>query len=176
MWQKIIALPFMISLMLLLSFGISQGAIAMELTSSAFSNQGYIPSQYTCDGANISPPLAWQDFPSQTKAFVLIVDDPDAPAGVWVHWLVFNLPADIHQLQQHLTKLPPGSKQGTNSFNERSYGGPCPPSGIHRYFFRLYALDSMLSLAEGATRSQLDTAMRNHVLAETTLLGKYQRK
>jgi Raf kinase inhibitor-like YbhB/YbcL family protein len=172
MLKKLIAL----SLVLLVCFSNSQGVIAMELTSSAFSNQAYIPSLYTCDGENISPPLAWRDFPPETKSFVLIVDDPDAPAGVWVHWLLFNIPSNVHQLQQKLTTLPAGSMQGANSYHKQVYHGPCPPSGVHRYYFRLYALDAVLPLTPGASRAQLESAMKNHVLAETTLMRRYKRK
>ena len=151
---------------------------ALTISSTAFSNGGLIPSQYTCDGANISPPLQWSGLPPSTKAVALIVDDPDAPAKTWVHWVVYDLPGSRSELPENIRpqeKLPSGGKQGTNDFKKIGYGGPCPPSGTHRYFFKLYALDIESSLNPGATKDELLKAIEGHVLAQGELIGKYKR-
>jgi Raf kinase inhibitor-like YbhB/YbcL family protein len=150
----------------------------MDLVSSAFEEGGSIPAKYTCDGQNFSPPLSWSNAPPNTKSFVLFVNDPDAPAGDWVHWVLYNLPGDFHQLNENVPgseTLQNGAAQGRNDFQKLGYGGPCPPSGTHRYYFRLYALDAMLSLKPGATRKEVQQAMRDHVIGEAVLMGKYQR-
>ena len=150
----------------------------MELTSSAFQEGGSIPSPYTCDGKDISPPLNWSAAPAGTKSFALIADDPDAPRGTWVHWVLWNLPATASEIKEALpaiTLLPSGALQGKNDSGDSGYGGPCPPSGTHRYFFKLYALDTVLSLKSGATKSQLEAAMKGHELAQVTLMGVYSR-
>lgn len=147
----------------------------MKLTSPAFSHNNPIPAQYTCEGADISPPLQWSNVPQNTKSFALIVDDPDAPSKVWVHWVLYNIPANIDTIAENM----PASSftQGSTDFNgAQHYGGPCPPSGNHRYHFTLYALDTMLDLPAGATKRQLLTAIKGHILAETTLIGTYQHK
>lgn len=120
--------------------------MAFILESSAFNNGGSIPSKYTCDDDDISPPLSWRDAPTDTKSFVLIVDDPDAPVGTWDHWLLYNIPAATHELAENLTSAPDGAHGGKNSWGKTTYGGPCPPDREHRYFFKLYALDSKLNL------------------------------
>ncbi|OGT49488.1 MAG: hypothetical protein A3E82_04605 [Gammaproteobacteria bacterium RIFCSPHIGHO2_12_FULL_38_11] len=148
----------------------------MKLTSNAFLNGEFIPTQYTCDGNDLSPQLHWTGEPENTKSFVLIVDDPDAPMGNWDHWLLFNIPSDINQLKEAFSKLPSGTKEGKNSWEKTGYGGPCPPSNIHRYFFKLYALDTLLSLENGATKDQLIQAMQGHVLAQAELMGRYERQ
>ncbi|HEX6290663.1 MAG TPA: YbhB/YbcL family Raf kinase inhibitor-like protein [Herpetosiphonaceae bacterium] len=151
----------------------------MTVTSAAFSAHAAIPSQYTCDGTNISPPLAWSGAPSGTQSFALIADDPDAPRGTWVHWVLYNLPASVTQLPENipaLRSLDNGARHGTNDFRKLGYGGPCPPSGSHRYFFKLYALDTQLSLEGGATKQQLLQAMEGHILAQGELIGTYQRR
>ncbi|MDR3402165.1 MAG: YbhB/YbcL family Raf kinase inhibitor-like protein [Chthoniobacter sp.] len=139
-----------------------------------------IPAKYTCEGANVSPPLSWTGLPAGTKSLALICDDPDAPAGTWVHWVLYHLPATTNSLDE---KLPPaaalldGARQGVNDFGKTGYGGPCPPPGKpHRYFFKLYALDIDLALRPGATKQALVQAMEHHVLADGLLMGKYQRK
>jgi Raf kinase inhibitor-like YbhB/YbcL family protein len=155
-----------------------KGGKAMELKSTAFRNGEMIPAPYTCDGKDVSPPLEWSAFPEGTKSFALICDDPDAPVGTWVHWVIYNLPAETTELPENVPrdkKLTSGGMQGTNDWHRIGYGGPCPPSGIHRYFFRLYALDSILNLGAVATKEQLLTAMKSHVLAEGQLMGKYRR-
>jgi Raf kinase inhibitor-like YbhB/YbcL family protein len=151
---------------------------SMELSSTAFKPGGMIPAKYTCDGSNISPPLKWSAIPPETKTFALICEDPDAPAGLWVHWLIYNLPGDVNELTENIPALeilPSGARQGQNDFGRIGYGGPCPPRGIHRYFFRLYALDEVLMPGAGVSRSGLLKAMEGHVLSEGQLIGKYQR-
>jgi hypothetical protein len=155
--------------------------VALELTSSAFVDGADIPARYTCDGDDISPPLTWSGAPANTRSFVLIADDPDAPdpsapRTVWVHWVVYNLPADAHSLSEAVTHLPAGTKVGINDFRKTNYGGPCPPIGKHRYFFHLYALDIMLPDLGRATRAQVEHAMAGHVLAQSKLTGRYQRR
>lgn len=150
----------------------------MKLESSAFSANGLIPSEYTCDGKNISPPLAWTEVPTATKSLALIVDDPDAPRGTFVHWVVYNLPATLTGLPAHVTQQTNLSSglQGKNDFSSLGYGGPCPPSGTHRYFFKLYALDQTLALPAGASKPQVLAAAEGHILASAELMGRYQRQ
>jgi Raf kinase inhibitor-like YbhB/YbcL family protein len=151
----------------------------MDLASKAFDEGGTIPSVYTCDGENISPPLHWSNAPEGTRSFVLIVNDPDAPVGDWVHWVLYNLPGDFTELNERIPSketLPSGALQGRNDFKKIGYGGPCPPSGVHRYYFRLFALSSTLSLTPGATRKDVQHAMQGHTIGEAVLMGKYQRK
>lgn len=149
--------------------------MALTLTSEAFNHAELIPSKYTCDGEDIAPPLAWNGVPANTKSLVLIVDDPDAPNGVWDHWLLFNIPPSAQSLVEGAYPLPPGAEEGANSWGRRGYGGPCPPDKMHRYLFKLYALDTPLDLLNGAKKSQIEAAMKNHILAQTELLGKYER-
>lgn len=150
---------------------------SMQLGSQAYAMGASIPVLYTCDGKDISPPLVWHGVPSGTRSFVLIVDDPDAPGGTWVHWVLYNLPADSRQLPAAIKHkdLPAGTLTGTNSWGKTSYGGPCPPSGRHRYFHKLYALDTVLPKLDAATVTQLEKAMRGHVLASAELIATYQR-
>jgi Raf kinase inhibitor-like YbhB/YbcL family protein len=151
----------------------------IKVTSSAFEEGGLIPPKYTCDGEDISPPLQWDTVPEGTKSVALISDDPDAPMGTWVHWVLFNLPADTRELTENIPpdgNLPPGAGQGTNDFRRIGYGGPCPPGGTHRYFFKIYALDNELDLAAGAYKRDLLKAMEGHILAEGQLIGKYKRQ
>lgn len=150
----------------------------MRLTSSAFDPGGKIPSQYTCDGANINPPLAIAEVPAAAKSLVLIVDDPDVPKrlradGMWDHWIVFNLPASLREIP---AGQEPAGVHGLGTGKNLNYYGPCPPDREHRYFFKLYALDTMLALAEGAAKSQVEAAMAGHVLAQTELIGRYERR
>jgi len=150
----------------------------MQLISPVFSHQGTIPVPYTCDGQDLSPPLRWDDVPPTTQSFALICDDPDAPRGTFVHWVLFNLPADRRSLPEGVPGdrvLADGGIQGKNDFGNFGYGGPCPPSGSHRYFFKLYALDRALDLPPGATKSQVITAMQGHQVAKAELIGNYQR-
>jgi hypothetical protein len=149
-----------------------------ELTSSAFAPGEPIPRRYTCDGEDISPPLGWGEPPAGTQSFALMCDDPDAPAGTWVHWVLYDLPAGARGLPEAVppdAELADGGRHGENSWGRLGYGGPCPPSGTHRYFFRLYALDTALGLGAGASKEQLLQAMEGHVLAQAELMGTYTR-
>ncbi len=151
----------------------------IKITSSAFEEGGLIPPKYTCDGEDISPPLQWDAVPEGTNTIALISDDPDAPMGIWVHWVLFNLPADTTELTENIPpdeNLPSGAGQGTNDFHRIGYGGPCPPGGTHRYFFKIYALDTELDLAAGAHKKDLLKAMEGHILGEGQLIGKYKRQ
>ncbi len=159
----------------------SEGAKIMDIniTSSAFEEGGLIPPKYTCDGADISPPLQWDAVPEGTKSIALISDDPDAPVGTWVHWVLYNLPPDAKELAENTPpdeNLPNGARQGITDFHRIGYGGPCPPSGTHRYFFKIYALDTMLDLPSRAGKSDLVNAMEGHILAQGQLIGKYKRQ
>ncbi len=174
-----------ISLILFSSFGLmgklfakKKGGKIMEIQSSAFKNGGLIPSKYSYNGGNVSPPLVWSSVPEEVKSFALICDDPDAPAGTWVHWVYYNIPPEIRRLPEKvaLNKKPAqGGMQGSNDFSKIGYGGPCPPSGTHRYFFKIYALDSMLTLSAGATKKELLKAMGGHILVQAELMGKYKK-
>lgn len=151
----------------------------IKIASSAFEDGGLIPAKYTCDGEDISPPLQWDAAPEGTKSIALICDDPNAPIGTFVHWVLFNLPADTKELAEGIPKgttLPNGAQQGTSDFGRIGYGGPCPPSGTHRYFFRIYALDTQLDLAPGARKPDLLNAIQGHILAQGQLMGKYKRR
>ena len=153
--------------------------MSFELTSTAFAARESIPRKYTCDGMDISPPLEWSNPPQGTQAFALIADDPDAPIGTWVHWVLYNLPGETCALPEGVppdAKLHDGSRHGKNSWGRLGYGGPCPPSGTHRYFFKLYALDAVLDLAAGVNKERLVQAMEGHVLAQTELVGLYRRR
>ena len=157
----------------------SEGGEPFEVKSTAFAPGEPIPAKYTCDGGDLSPPLQWVDPPSDTQSFALIADDPDAPAGTWVHWVLYNLPADTRALPEALSadaELPGGGRHGQNSWRRLGYGGPCPPGGTHRYFFKLYALDTMLDLAAGANAKQLLPAMAGHILAQAEVMGVYTRE
>lgn len=147
--------------------------MALTLTSSAFKDNAPIPVMYSCKGKDISPPLQWSNIPEKTQSFVLICDDPDAPVGNWDHWLTFNIPASTTSFVEHIQQYPEGSLSGKNSWGRLGYGGPCPPSGTHRYFFKLYALDSLLSLPEGATKTMIEKAMQGHIIEQTQLMGKF---
>jgi len=157
------------------------GGKKMELnvTSSAFAEGGLIPPKYTCDGADISPPLQWDSAPEAARSIALISDDPDAPVGTWVHWVLFNLPPDTKELAENIPPdetLPNGARQGTSDFGRIGYGGPCPPGGTHRYFFKIYALDTVIDLPAGVRKAQLVKAMEGHIIAQGQLIGKYKRQ
>ena len=147
--------------------------MSLTLTSDAFATGQSIPAKYSCVGTNISPALAWNEPPAGTKSFALIVDDPDAPAGTWVHWVLYNIPANTHNLPEN-TDLR-GLSVGKNSSGNMRYDGPCPPNGTHRYFFKLYALDSTFSLSPGATKEQVLNAMQDHILAQGELMGTFSK-
>ncbi len=145
----------------------------MKITTSAFENNKSMPSLYTCDGVNINPPLVFGDVPGNSESLVLIMEDPDAPAGVWDHWVVFN----IYPLSKEIKEgNEPLGLQGMTSFGKTGYGGPCPHSGEHRYFFKLYALDTMLNNPAGSSKKDLERAMQGHIITEAELIGLYNRK
>jgi len=146
----------------------------LKLSSSAFKHNDSIPSKYTCDGADVNPPLVIENAPLGAKSLVLIVDDPDAPAGNWVHWVVWNIAPTTNEIKENT--VPSGALQGINDFRRHDYGGPCPPSGTHRYFFKLYALDMMLSLGPKANKAELERAMKGHIVAQGELIGLYMRR
>ncbi|MFO7820953.1 MAG: YbhB/YbcL family Raf kinase inhibitor-like protein [Lentisphaeria bacterium] len=151
----------------------------LQLTSSAFSEGEMIPAQFTCEGKDISPPLSWTGVPEEAESLALIVDDPDAPAGTWVHWVVYNIPTAMTELPENfppVEKAKNGLTQGMNDFKKIGYGGPCPPSGTHRYFFKVYALSEELNLDPGATKQELTDAMEGKVVAQGALMGKYSRR
>jgi Raf kinase inhibitor-like YbhB/YbcL family protein len=155
-----------------------KGGTTMEITSSSFKQEDMIPAKYTCDGQNISPPLAWSGTPKETKSFALICDDPDAPAGTWVHWVIFDIPANVNFLPEKVSKqeeIAGLGKKGKNSSRRYGYDGPCPTGGTHRYYFKLYALDTMLNLNAGLSKEDLLKAMKGHILAEAQLMGRYKR-
>lgn len=153
--------------------------MSLRVESTAFANGGRIPAKYTADGPDVSPPLSWEGAPESTRSFAVICDDPDAPRGTWVHWLIWNIPPEKTGLPEGVPpdpELPDGSRQGTNDFGRIGYGGPAPPPGKpHRYFFRVYALDTVLEVPPGARRPALEEAMRGHVLAYGELMGMYGR-
>jgi len=172
---------FLLCIILLLSFFASfiqaketSKKGGLTITSPAFKNNEMIQEKFTCDGANVNPLLLISNMPPSTKSFALIVDDPDAPMGIWVHWVVWNIPPDTKEIAED--HLPTGARQGLNDFRKNRYGGPCPPSGTHRYFFKLYALDSLLDLPLNATKSDLEKAMKGHVLGHAEIVGLYRRR
>jgi Raf kinase inhibitor-like YbhB/YbcL family protein len=153
--------------------------MAIKVMSTAFGEGEMIPKQYTCDGKDVSPPLTWSGVPAKAKSIALICDDPDAPGGTWVHWVLFNLPPNTEELAEGVASsktLGNGGNHGTNDFRKFGYGGPCPPGGTHRYYFKVYALDTLLDLAPGVTKSDLVKAMKGHILVEGQLMGRYKRQ
>jgi Raf kinase inhibitor-like YbhB/YbcL family protein len=156
-----------------------EGAMALHIASPDFSAGEAIPKKFTCDAQDVSPHLKWNEPPANTLSFALIMDDPDAPAGTWVHWVLYNLPADANELPERVPRqeqLASGARQGQNDFGKIGYSGPCPPPGKpHRYFFKLYALDTKVNLKSGATKADLERAMKPHILAQGDLIGRYGR-
>jgi len=146
----------------------------MQIRSSAFKHNAAIPSKYTCDGGNTSPPLTVSDVPPEAQSLVLIVDDPDAPAGTWVHWTVWNIDPSVNGIPER--SVPTGGVEGVTSFGSAGYGGPCPPSGTHRYFFKLYALKTQLDLPADAEKADIESAMQEYILAQAELIGLYERQ
>jgi Raf kinase inhibitor-like YbhB/YbcL family protein len=153
---------------------------AISLTSTAFEDGGSIPYLYTCEGDDISPPLQWSGAPVSTRTYAMVCEDPDAPRGTWIHWVLYNIPGDAVELTKAvptLPEIPSGARHGRNTARDMAYAGPCPPPGKpHRYYFRLYALDISLNLPPGATQAELELAMNQHVVAQGTLMGTYQHR
>ncbi len=153
--------------------------MSLTITSKAFENEGMIPSKYTCDGENISPPLVWTQAPEGTKSFALISDDPDAPVGTFVHWVIYNIPPKVNELEENFpsdNKLENGVMQGMTDYRMVGYKGPCPPAGVHRYYFKLYALDVCLDIEPGVDKAGLLKTMEGHIVEEAVLMGKYSRE
>jgi Raf kinase inhibitor-like YbhB/YbcL family protein len=171
MQKKIVAGALMIAAGVVVLF--AAGGAKMKVTSSAFQDGASIPSKFSCAGANISPPLQVMGTPSEAKSLVLIMDDPDAPSGLFTHWTVWNISPQTHAIAEGSS---PRGVPGTNDFGKSGYGGPCPPSGTHHYYFKVFALDSELDLPSGAKRSQLEAAMKGHVVAKGELMGRYSKK
>lgn len=160
---------------------VAAAAASFILSSTAFQHEGAIPAKYTCEGDNFSPPLSWKGAPTKTKSFALIVDDPDAPDPknpqmTWVHWVAYNIPPNVSSLQEHLEKLPGGAADGLNDWHKKGYGGPCPPIGQHRYFYKIYALDAQLPDLKNPDKGTLEKAMQGHILAKAELMGTYKKK
>lgn len=158
----------------------TEQAMTMKLTTDAFENNAEMPSTYTCEGEDVSPNLAWEGVPSEAKSLVLIVDDPDAPDPTapkmtWVHWVLYNIPTEVHELGQGIdaSELPVGTLQGINDWRRTGYGGPCPPIGRHRYFYKLYALDEVLPDLDKPSKAELEEAMQGHIIAQAELVGTY---
>jgi Raf kinase inhibitor-like YbhB/YbcL family protein len=152
--------------------------MTFELSSDAFEPGGEIPAQFSCDGEDLSPDLTWEGEPPGTASLALIMDDPDAPAGIWVHWVLYNIPPETHQLEEAFPTQPTlgdGTTNGLNSWGRSGYGGPCPPSGTHRYFFRLYALDVPLALGPGEDKESMLQAAQGHILGQAEVMGTYTR-
>lgn len=148
--------------------------VTLTVSSPAFIHGEAIPAHYTCDGADTNPPLVFGKIPPAARMLALIMDDPDAPAGTWVHWIVWNIPAETREISEN--GLPPEARQGMNDWKRLSYGGPCPPSGTHRYFFRIYALDTSLQLTSETSKTGLERAMEGHIVAKGELMGTYRRR
>jgi Raf kinase inhibitor-like YbhB/YbcL family protein len=146
----------------------------LAITCPAFKHNGFIPRQYTCDGKDVNPPLMIEGIPQGAKSLALIVDDPDAPVGVWVHWVLWNIDPKTKNIKENA--VPPGALQGKSDFRKNIYGGPCPPSGNHRYFFKVYALDMIPTISQNSTKIDLEKAMKGHILAEGQIIGLYKRK
>jgi Raf kinase inhibitor-like YbhB/YbcL family protein len=154
------------------SFVPAREVTVMNITSPAFKHNEMIPVKYTCDGADVNPPLLFEDVPANAKSLALIVDDPDAPRGTWVHWVVWNIAPDTREVPEK--SVPKGALQGMNDFRKKDYGGPCPPSGTHRYFFKLYALDGVLTLGKNADKAALEAAMQGHIISQAEIIGLYK--
>ena len=145
-----------------------------KISTPAFANNDMIPEKYTCDGPDINPPIRIDNVPPGAKSLALIVDDPDAPRGLWVHWLAWNISPDVAEVREN--SVPQGAVQGMNDFRKHTYGGPCPPSGTHRYYFKLYALDTLLGIGDRSAKPDLEKAMKGHIIAEAQLMGRYGRR
>src|SRR5271169_5131444 len=172
--RRLTVILLFLSLFFYSSFMEAQNMSTLKISSPAFKHNGHIPPKYTCDGIDINPPLTIENTPPGTKSFALIVDDPDAPAGTWVHWVIWNMGSDVQTIEENT--VPTGASEGVNDFRKQNYGGPCPPSGTHRYFFKLYALDRSLTLNKNTTKADLERAMKGHIIAQSEVIGLYARK
>lgn len=164
-------------LFLFLSAGIGTKATAAErlkISSPAFGNNAYIPSRHSCEGTDSNPPLLIEHVPAKTKSLALIVDDYDAPGGIWVHWVVWNIPSETKEIKE--SSVPAGAIQGLNDFRKNRYNGPCPPPGTHRYFFKIYAIDTVLRLTPNSTKTDLEKAIKGHIIEQAEIIGLYKRK
>lgn len=146
----------------------------LQIGSPAFKHNEFIPKKFTCDGDDVNPPILVENVPSDTKSLAFIVDDPDAPVGIWVHWVLWNIDPHISEIKEN--SIPKGAQQGMNDFRKHDYGGPCPPSGTHRYFFKLYALDTMLNISSNSKKNDLEKAMKGHILEKAEIIGLYKRQ
>ena len=146
----------------------------LKISSPVFENNGNIPGKYTCDEMDISPPLLIENIPASARSLALIVDDPDAPVGTWVHWVLWNIDPGTKEIKENM--VPEGARQGINDFRKHDYGGPCPPSGTHRYFFKLYALDDLPELKSGSEKADLERSMKGHIISQTQIVGTYRRR
>jgi Raf kinase inhibitor-like YbhB/YbcL family protein len=177
MRNRIVYFSLTIFLILLVSAAMSKDVTNMKglkISSPAFENNGDIPAKYSCDGMNVNPSLLIEDVPTNVKSLALVVDDPDAPAGTWVHWVVWNIHPDTKEIKEN--SVPKGAGQGLNDFRQHNYKGPCPPPGTHRYFFKLYALDTILNLSPNSTKADLEGAMKGHVIEQAQIIGLYKRR
>ena len=170
------------SIVLPMNWPLAEDNMALTLRSAAFTDGGEIPTKYTCEAEDIAPPLEWDGVPEHTRSLVLIVDDPDAPDPnaprmTWVHWVLYNIPPEAAGLTEGATSedLPPGTEQGLNDWKKAAYGGPCPPIGRHRYFHKLYALDTVLTAKNKLTKAEIETALKNHVIEQAELVGTYEK-
>ncbi len=179
MSQRVFALSFVMAILAASIHGQGGKGAAIHVTSPAFTEGKPIPSRYTCDGKDVSPPIRWDNAPSSAKTFALICEDPDAPSGTWVHWMIYNISADTTSLPERVMKSPEliiNWFQCVNDFGKFGYNGPCPPNGkAHRYFFKVYALDASISLPMQARKADFAKAMEGHIVAEGSLMGTYQR-
>jgi Raf kinase inhibitor-like YbhB/YbcL family protein len=174
---KVFCIMFVISSILFMSNVLGEEKIqkdTLTVSSPVFKHNGTIPAKYTCDGLNVNPPVLIEHVPAGTKSLALIVDDPDAPAGIWAHWVLWNMHPAIKEIKED--SVPKGAQQGLNDFRQQTYNGPCPPSGTHRYFFRLYALDTTLTLQTNATKADLEQAMEGHIIGKAHIVGLYRRR
>jgi Raf kinase inhibitor-like YbhB/YbcL family protein len=177
MKKRLIYFSLTLSLILLISNAIGKEVAkvnGLKISSPIFDNNGYIPQKYTCDGMDINPPLLIENVPEKARSLALIVDDPDAPGGIWVHWVLWNIDPKTKEIKED--SVPKGASQGLNDFRKHDYGGPCPPSGTHRYFFKLYALDTILNLSPNSKKSDLEKAMKGHIIEQTQIMGLYKRR
>jgi Raf kinase inhibitor-like YbhB/YbcL family protein len=165
---------FLLIFIFMASISKSQNSSNFKLISPSFEDGKPIPAKYTCDSSNIPPPLSWSGFTEKTKSFAIIMDDPDAPMGTWVHWVIYNIPSTVTSLEEKKSVTEIKAIEGLNSWNEKGYNGPCPPGGTHQYNFKLYALDKSLTPKEGMTKAELLEAMKGHILSETTLTGLFR--